>query len=84
MVGDQLRRMRDQRGWTQAQLAAKCEVAGVALSRGTLAKIESRIRGISDLELYGLSQAFRVSVDALYPEDANKALMQCTDDAPRE
>jgi len=66
--------MRDQRGWTQAQLAAKCEVHGVMLSRGTLAKIEARIRGASDVELYVLAKVFCVSLEALFPSNAREEI----------
>lgn len=72
-----MRRMRDRRGWTQAQLAAKCEVYGVMLSRGTLAKIESRIRGASDMELYVLAKVFRVSFEALFPSNAGEEIRKC-------
>jgi hypothetical protein len=49
-------------------LAAKCEVAGCAISRSTLAKIEAQIRTATDIETFVLAQALRVGIDALYPK----------------
>lgn len=67
-IGATVRLLRNQRGWTQEILAAKCEVAGCAISRGTLAKIEAQIRTATDIETYVLAQVLKVGIDALYPK----------------
>lgn len=67
-IGAAVRRIRNQRGWTQEVLAAKCEVAGCAISRGTLAKIEAQIRTATDIETFILALVLNVGIDALYPK----------------
>lgn len=73
-IGETVRQLRYQRGWTQADLAAKCEVAGCSISRGTLAKIEAQIRTATDVELFALAVAFRVPIAELYPKDFARVL----------
>lgn len=68
-VGISIRRLRYQRGWTQETLAAKCEASGCLISRGTLAKIESAIRGVSDVELFAIAAALNVPMASLFPTD---------------
>lgn len=48
---------------------AQCGVAGLDLSRGTLAKIEARVRGISDIELFVIAMVLGVEMEALFPKD---------------
>lgn len=66
-VGATIRKLRVARSLTQEALAAQTGVAGFEIPRGTLAKIEAGIRGISDLELFVVARVLKVSVDALYP-----------------
>lgn len=66
-IGATIRRLRNERGWTQEVLAAKCEVAGCAISRGTLAKIEAQIRSATDVETFVLALVLKVGMDSLYP-----------------
>jgi hypothetical protein len=42
-------------------------VAGLDISRGTLAKIEARVRCVSDQELVLLAKALGVRVEELFP-----------------
>lgn len=67
VVGPQIRRLRDTRDWSQEVLAARCGRLGWDLSRGTLAKVESGFRCVTDGELVTLARALRVSLDELYP-----------------
>jgi len=73
-VGGIVRQLRYERGWTQESLAAKCEVAGCAISRGTLAKIEAQIRSATDIELFALAAALEVPISALFPKDFARQL----------
>lgn len=67
LIGATVRRLRTERNLTQEQLAAKCAVAGYEIARGTLAKIEAQIRGVTDFELFVLAQVLRVQVPELFP-----------------
>jgi transcriptional regulator with XRE-family HTH domain len=67
IVGDQIRRLRSQTGLTQEQLAARCQVLGLQLSRGALSKIEAGLRCVVDYELPPLAKALNVALPALFP-----------------
>ena len=68
IIGKQVSRLRNQIGLSQEQLSARCQRAGLDISRGTLAKIEAGVRCVSDQEALLLSQAFGVSVSDLFPK----------------
>jgi transcriptional regulator with XRE-family HTH domain len=67
IIGPQVRRIRYQQGLTQPAFAAKCQMIGWDLSREGLAKIESQLRGVSDMEVMKLAKAFRVHFTVLFP-----------------
>ena len=55
IVGPIVRQLREKKGLTQPQLAAKLNVEGWDISRETLAKIESQIRWVADFEVLKLA-----------------------------
>ena len=67
IVGATIRRLRDAQKLTQETLSARCEVAGLHLPRGTLAKIEAGIRGIADIELFVIARVLGVKMEELFP-----------------
>ncbi len=67
IVGSQIRKLRDQKNWSQDELAGHLQRAGWDISRGTLAKIEAELRCVNDEELLMLSRALDVSILGLYP-----------------
>lgn len=69
LIGWQVRRLRLQQRLTQPALAARCQVVGYDLSRESLAKIEGRIRTVTDAEVVLLAQALRVPFVLLYPPE---------------
>ena len=68
IVGPQVRRFRDQRGWSQAVLAAKCQMAGWDISRSIVAAIEGRVRWVGDFELMMLAKILRTNPLDLLPK----------------
>lgn len=72
VVGHRIRYLRNARGISQLRLTIQCARVGFDLSRGTLAKIESQIRGISDIELFVIAHVLSVSINDLFP----KALLE--------
>jgi transcriptional regulator with XRE-family HTH domain len=68
IVGPQVRRFRDQRGWSQAVLAAKCQMAGWDISRSIVAAIEGRVRWGGDFELMMLAKILRTNPLDLLPK----------------
>jgi len=65
-IGPQIRKLREKAGMTQEQLTAHCNLVGFNISRGTLAKIESQVRRITDGEVALLAEALNVDVSELY------------------
>ena len=74
VVGEKVRQLRLAKGWSQDTLAAKCNLAGWDLSRGTLSKIEARLRLVTDSEAFALAKVLGVDIAALYPTDKKKAM----------
>ena len=67
IVGPQVRRIRYQQGLTQPAFSAKCQLIGWDISREGIAKIESQMRCVSDMELLKLAKALRVHFSVLFP-----------------
>ena len=72
VVGPQIKRMRDKLGLTQEQLATRCQLGGLDISRGTLSHIEARLRCVTDKELFLFASVFKVSTDDLYPAEMKR------------
>lgn len=53
---------------SQEAVAARCQVRGLDLTRGTIAKIESRVRAVSDHEIPYLAVALETEISALFPK----------------
>ena len=68
VVGDQMRRLRAQRGMTQQLLSTRCIRLRCDLSRGTIAKIEAGIRRVNDMELLVIARVLRVELLDLFPK----------------
>jgi transcriptional regulator with XRE-family HTH domain len=68
LVGPTIRRLREAHEWTQETLAARCNLSGCDITRGTLAKIEAEIRGVNDRELITIASALGVSIGDLFPQ----------------
>jgi transcriptional regulator with XRE-family HTH domain len=66
LVGPQVRQLREAQHMTQEDLTARCNIVGLNISRGTLAKIESQVRQVTDKETALLAKALKVPVDTLY------------------
>lgn len=66
LIGPNVREIRKSINLSQKDLVAKCNLLGWDISRGTLAKIESQTRKISDEEVLYLSKALNVKVEQLF------------------
>lgn len=65
LVGPKVRFIRERQNLSQEQLAAKCNLIEWDISRSTLAKIESQVRRVTDLEVVLLATALKVSPEKL-------------------
>ena len=68
VIGPQVRQLREQQKLTQVELAARCNLAGWNISRGTLAKIEAKVRRVTDDEVALLAKALKVDIERLFEE----------------
>lgn len=66
LIGPKIQEIRKSMNLSQKELVAKCNLLGWEISRGTLAKIESQTRKISDEEVLCLSKALKVNVGMLF------------------
>jgi transcriptional regulator with XRE-family HTH domain len=66
LIGPNIREIRKSMNLSQKDLVARCNLIGWDISRGTLAKIESQSRKISDEEILYFSKALRVEVGELF------------------
>ena len=66
IIGIKVKALREERGWTQDQLSAKCNLVGLNISRGTLAKIEAEVRRVTDIEVEQIAEALKVDINELF------------------
>jgi transcriptional regulator with XRE-family HTH domain len=72
VIGPRVKVLRERSGLTQEQLAEKCLILSWSISRGTLAKIESQCRRVTDKEVIILSEALAVSIEKLFNQNVVK------------
>ena len=70
VVGAEIRRCRRQLRWSQSRLAKHLQVAGLDLSRSSLAKIECGMVWVGDLELLYFARVLGLRVQDLFPKIA--------------
>jgi transcriptional regulator with XRE-family HTH domain len=68
VIGERVRALRVAAKLTQNELVARCQVAGLDISRVALGMLESGRRGVSDYEVQFLALALDVSLLRLFPE----------------
>jgi len=69
IIGKNIKQIREKKSWTQEALVAKCQVKQWAITRSTLAKIESNVRRVTDIEVKRFAQILEVSIGELFIED---------------
>jgi transcriptional regulator with XRE-family HTH domain len=67
LVGPQVRKWRDYRGWSQERLASRMQLQGWSITRHSLAKLELGLRRVSDCELFFLARVLRIDLRDLFP-----------------
>lgn len=66
LVGEQVRRLRNEIGLSQDELAARCQRQGWDIDRFTVARIEAGSRWVGDFEVIELAKALRATLLQLY------------------
>lgn len=68
IVGAQIRKLRYNRGWSQAQLAVQLQLKGLDIAREVVAQIEGQSHCVKDKDLPYFARVFRVGLAELFPE----------------
>jgi transcriptional regulator with XRE-family HTH domain len=71
IIGENVKKARFMRRMSQQQLADKLETLAVYICRGSISRIESGNRTVTDIEIDGLSQALDVSIEYLFSRKEN-------------
>ena len=66
VIGPQVRRIRYAKKLTQEALAAKCQIAGLDISRVTLAKLEAGHRTVTDWETWKIAKVLKTPIALLF------------------
>lgn len=66
VVGDNVKKLRLAAGLSQKQLSERLETEAVYVCRGSLSRIESGDRTVTDIELVGFAKVLKVSIEKLF------------------
>ncbi|NRA85591.1 MAG: helix-turn-helix transcriptional regulator [Gammaproteobacteria bacterium] len=66
IIGNNVKKIRERNGRTQDQLAEKCNLLEWNISRSTLAKIESKVRRVTDIEVKLFTIALNTEYKCLF------------------
>jgi transcriptional regulator with XRE-family HTH domain len=67
LIGRAIARLRFERRWTQATLAARMQIKGYKITRDIIANIESRRSVATDEQLAGFLTVFKVQLKDFFP-----------------
>ena len=65
LVGRRLKALREDKGWSQRDLAYQLQLIGVDMDKNVITRIETNKRYVTDLELQALAKLFHVSYQYL-------------------
>ena len=65
MIGPQVRKFRERKGWTQDRLATRLQLYGWDTSRESVTRLENQRRRVADLEGFLIAKVLGVKSDDL-------------------
>lgn len=71
-VGENVRKFRIAKNMSQQMLSNKLEMMAIYICRGSISRIEDKLRTVTDIELYGIANVLGVSISDLYEERAEE------------
>ncbi|MGI6013279.1 MAG: helix-turn-helix domain-containing protein [Oscillospiraceae bacterium] len=74
IIGSRVRKLRQENGLTQKQLAEKLQLQGYEFSDLTILRIEAGNRFVADYEVKALAGCFGITADALLDEIENSPI----------
>jgi transcriptional regulator with XRE-family HTH domain len=69
VVGPQVRKLREEKGWSQDELAVKLQLFGWDSSRLSVTRLENQERRVPDVELFVFAKVLGVTTDHLFPRN---------------
>ena len=66
ITGERIKAARIKAGFSQQKLSAKLELEAIYICRGSVSRIESGERTVTDFELDAISRVLKVSLDYLF------------------
>lgn len=73
IIGERVKEARIKSGLTQRQLSEKLEIMAIYVCRGSVSRIESGQRLITDFELEGFAKALNVSIDYMFSKEKSES-----------
>ena len=68
VVGEKIKKYRKARNMSQRELSEKLEMQAVYICRGSISRIETHERTVTDYELRAIANVFKVPVQELYED----------------
>lgn len=68
VVGEKIKKYRMERKLSQKDLSEKLEMDAIYICRGSISRIESHERTVTDFELRAMAKILRVPIEELYEE----------------
>ena len=75
LIGSNLKRLRQERGWSQQLLSNKLETVAVYICRGSISRIEDKQRTVTDIELYGRANVLGVPLQTYLNKKCSAAFL---------
>lgn len=72
VIGDNIKRLRKEKNFTQERFICKLQLKGCDMSRGTFSKIESGTRHISISELKSICEVLKVDYNEILNSNYNE------------
>ncbi len=66
LIGKNVKRYRKSMKMSQQELSDKLETLAIYICRGSISRIEDQTRTVTDIEIWGLSQILKVSINDLF------------------
>ena len=68
VVGDKIKRFRLEQNLSQQELSDRLETYAIYICRGSISRIESHERTVTDFELRAMAKILRVPIEELFEE----------------
>ena len=68
LIGGNLKKYRKMRKMSQQMLSDKLETLAIYVCRGSISRIEDKVRTVTDIELFGFSKILEIPIEKFFIE----------------